>query len=416
MPTISPAKQIARLSEIFSPIAFADFCKESFQQQFAVIRGDDPTRFSYLMPWSSLNDVLRHHTLAPPRIRLMLNGAMVPSSSYIRSEKELGAFRTYAPRLREPEFTELLGCGATLVLDTVDALHEPIMLLAQRFETTFQVPINVNLYAGWRSTPGFNLHWDDHDVFILQVAGRKQWTVYGPTTLYPIEHNKQTDSQPSGIPFWSGLVTAGDLLYIPRGWWHSAVALEEPTLHLTVGLERRTGLDVAKWLINCLSSNTSMRREVPTLGDGDVRAKYIDDLRAAITSAFADQAVLEKFIRLSNVTAAARPAFALPWSALPKRLPASNSCTVRWLCPRSLEVTDLKDFGMVEIWCSGKVFTFPNSVVPLLRFLECEEAVQLDEFYRTFDESVEREQLNYLLFDLVRHGFISVGDEKLQSW
>ena len=41
-------------------------------------------------------------------------------------------------------------------------------------------------------------------------------------------------------PLWEGMLEDGDLLYIPRGWWHVATPLDEPTLHLTVGVNNLT--------------------------------------------------------------------------------------------------------------------------------------------------------------------------------
>ena len=48
------------------------------------------------------------------------------------------------------------------------------------------------------------------------------------------------------------LLEAGDLLYIPRGWWHVAMPLDEPTLHLTVGVNNLTGADFLRWFADRL--------------------------------------------------------------------------------------------------------------------------------------------------------------------
>ena len=112
----------------------------------------------------------------------------------------------------------------------------PITDIAESLERLFRVRIQVNAYAGWRTSHGFDLHWDDHDVFILQVAGRKQWKVYGMTRKYPLAVDVEPTVEKPDAPLWEGMLEDGDLLYIPRGWWHVATPLDEPTLHLTVGV------------------------------------------------------------------------------------------------------------------------------------------------------------------------------------
>ena len=120
----------------------------------------------------------------------------------------------------------------------------PITHLAESLERVFRVRIQVNAYAGWRTSHGFDLHWDDHDVFILQIAGRKKWKVYGMTRKYPLARDVEPATDKPDTPLWEGMLEDGDLLYIPRGWWHVATPLDEPTLHLTVGVNNPNGADL----------------------------------------------------------------------------------------------------------------------------------------------------------------------------
>ncbi|WP_235526571.1 JmjC domain-containing protein [Nostoc piscinale] len=68
--------------------------------------------------------------------------------------------------------------------------------------------------------------------------------------------------QPQAPPYLECVLQAGDLLYIPRGHWHHAVACEQPSLHLTVGIECQTGLD---WLIKDLCESVSWRQSLPAI-------------------------------------------------------------------------------------------------------------------------------------------------------
>jgi len=109
--------------------------------------------------------------------------------------------------VRATALVEELRRGATLIIDAVDAFHEPLTALAENLERLFHVRIQVNAYAGWRHSNGFNVHWDDHDVFILQVAGRKRWTVFGSTRrAYPLKNVVETDTEPPRPPVWEDVL------------------------------------------------------------------------------------------------------------------------------------------------------------------------------------------------------------------
>jgi hypothetical protein len=56
------------------------------------------------------------------------------------------------------------------------------------------------------------------------------------------------NSEPSDERVWSGTLKAGDVMHIPRGYWHQATGTTQGTgysLHATFGIEQRTGVD---WL------------------------------------------------------------------------------------------------------------------------------------------------------------------------
>ena len=69
--------------------------------------------------------------------------------------------------------------GASLVLDGIDRIHPPIRAAADDLMRLVHERVQVNLYLIWGDSHGFNTHWDDHDTFIVQVAGTKHWQVHG---------------------------------------------------------------------------------------------------------------------------------------------------------------------------------------------------------------------------------------------
>jgi ribosomal protein L16 Arg81 hydroxylase len=132
----------------------------------------------------------------------------------------------------------------------------------------------VNLYDGWRCDNGFNVHWDDQDNLILQVAGRKHWKVWNQTRHYPFKEDVvDTSVPPTGEPAWDGILEAGGLLSIPRGAWHVAYPLDEPSPHLTVTIKNHTGIDLPRWLAEQLKSSEAARMAIPLMAPPEERAR-----------------------------------------------------------------------------------------------------------------------------------------------
>lgn len=134
--------------------------------------------------------------------------------------------------------------GNTIVLnDAQQRLGWGMADLCDDFGIAFRSHVQMNCYLSMGDAPGFGLHWDDHDVVILQMAGRKYWEVHAPTELGALAEFTPKDAV--GDVVWSGVLQPGYALSIPRGWAHSVQGVEdEVSVHLTVSNRRPTGLDL----------------------------------------------------------------------------------------------------------------------------------------------------------------------------
>src|SRR5580658_1997142 len=237
----------SNLDDVLSPLAPGDFIKDYWGQKFLHLPGPQG-RFSSLFPWPVVNEMLETHRFVPPRLRLTQDGKAISPDLFMKSG-----------HLQAAELTRLLRDGATLIIDSVDEVHAPLKAFAQQLGRTLQARINVNLYAGWRTSHGFDVHWDNHDVFILQIAGKKQWKIWAATDKYPTKNSVELGkTPPTSAPIWDALLADGEMLYLPRGWWHVAIPIDEPTLHLTVGIFKPTGTDIVRWVADGFENDERM--------------------------------------------------------------------------------------------------------------------------------------------------------------
>ncbi len=96
------------------------------------------------------------------------------------------------------------------------------------------LPIHaVNLWLGGPTRSG--LHFDSEDNFLVQIFGQKRAVLVDPqyagslelirevpskSGLSPKQIEEPADGSFAKVPRWCGTITAGDALFIPRGWWH----------------------------------------------------------------------------------------------------------------------------------------------------------------------------------------------------
>src|SRR2546423_3509196 len=390
------------LAEMLEPHAPEEFLASSWGVRLLHV-GGRAGNLARLMPWSRLTQIFRRQRLDFPRLRLVQDGKPLPVSSYLRHTTGARG-RTGIPRLKPTELTRHLREGATLVLDAVDELSDPVGELAEGLELFFREHVQVNLYAGWQTSRGFDLHWDDHDVFILQAAGRKRWSVYGQTRPYPLVADVERAEKPTSEPLWEGTLEDGDLLYIPRGWWHVALPLAEPTLHLTVGIHKRTGLDLLRWLAERMRASELFRQDLPRTPSPTERAAHVARMREELFAEF-DAALLERFYEDEDARADARARVSLPLDATPQSLAPPRDALVRLLAPRPLKPTAAN--GVVEFDCMKRRWRFAEDALLVLRPLAERRVCAVAELCEAASARLDERTVRALIGELSRHGLVA---------
>ena len=388
------------LGQLLRPLTVDEFLTNCWGQTFKHVPGV-PDKFCHFLPWQTLNEALEQHRLDFPRVRLTRDGKRLQPASYINHSHPRGK-RTAVPRLRYEKLTQELNSGATLVLDAVDELYEPLRAVAEALELFFHERVQINAYASWRTSRGFDLHWDDHDVFILQVTGRKQWMIHGMTRAYPLAGDPK-EPKPTEPPLWDHILEAGDLLYIPRGFWHVAYPLNEPTLHLTVGVHNRAGLDLLLWLVNRMRSREVFRMDLPRFATRETVQRHLMQMRDEFLSEWDDD-VLTRYFADLDASAISRPRLSLG-CAPGDSLPAGNML-VRLLAPRPLDLH--VESGVVRFSCLRKDWRLAVETLPLMRHLDKHRICSVAELCELAKSEVDERRVRMFLKELLLNGLIGI--------
>jgi len=296
------------LSELLSPLPEQEFFKSFWGRDYCLVRGG-AEKFKELFSWEVLNKILFQHRFDFPRIRLLKNGEVVAANYYIKYRLGRGGMKI--PLLQEKKLAAELAKGAVVSLTSLEDSHQPITILVKNLRLDLCANIVVNVYAGLKNSKGLGVHWDDHDVIIAHISGRKKWNVYGATQSYPVRPETVRNPRPPDSPMFEVVVEEGDLLYIPRGWWHSAEAQDVPTLHLTLGVTNGTGLHFLSWLSSELRASEVYRKDLPVFSSFDEQKRHMDYLRAELLRLWTDD-ILERYLEAYKATLVNTNPFRLP--------------------------------------------------------------------------------------------------------
>ncbi len=99
---------------------------------------------------------------------------------------------------------DLLQTGSTMVLDQADVFDPTLEVACRALQWWSHEQVQVNTYPTTGSTDGFPLHYDDHEVVVVQLAGEKDWEVRGLSRVAPMYRDAAPNDTPPEEIVWEG--------------------------------------------------------------------------------------------------------------------------------------------------------------------------------------------------------------------
>lgn len=291
-----------------------EFARDVWARTAALTR--HASDFSDVFSTSAVDELISRRGLRTPFLRVAKDGATLPSSSFTAPA---GVGATVADQLDDTALWRAFADGATLVLQALHRTWEPVAELVSGLSTELGHPVQANAYVTPPQNRGFDAHYDVHDVFVLQIEGAKRWVIHEPVLPDPLRDQPWTDHRAAvadraahGTPHLDTMLRPGDVLYLPRGWLHSAQAQGEVSVHLTLGVHAWTRYALAEQLtraaLAALCDDPSMRLSLPlgTRGPGGADGPDEVDRTAGSNGSYGDMDLVRE--RLLAAVAEADPA------------------------------------------------------------------------------------------------------------
>ncbi|XP_067402365.1 ribosomal oxygenase 2 isoform X2 [Emydura macquarii macquarii] len=195
------------------PIKQEQFFKEYWEQKPLLIQRDDPSVAAYYQSLFQLMDLkeLSSHGLYYGRdvnICRCVNG----KKKVLNKDGKVN----YMQLKRDFDQKK-----ATIQFHQPQRFKDELWKIQEKLECYFGSLVGSNVYITPPGSQGLPPHYDDVEVFILQLEGEKHWRLYKPTVHLAREYNVELEDQ-IGNPTHEFILKPGDLLYFPRGTIHQA--------------------------------------------------------------------------------------------------------------------------------------------------------------------------------------------------
>lgn len=272
-------------ADLISPVTEETFFAEYYDKKPLHIPGS-ADKLKGLMEWETLTRLLNMSAIwSEQSLKLVIDREGIPASAYCEPAEDRAGNMVLRPNAAK--VMDILKQGATLVANDIDTLTTELCGTSDALEKTFDAKVQVNLYCSWRQRQAFNSHFDTHDVFALHTEGEKVWRVYSTRMPHSVRHARHrneayddsTHEKQRGPVLMEVKMTPGDFLYLPRGWYHDALAASGGTVHMAFGVTSVIGFDTIAALGDFAIEDEAFRLNLPrtALGKEDL-AKVLADL------------------------------------------------------------------------------------------------------------------------------------------
>ena len=239
------------------------FVAEHWSQRPLLDRGG-PQRFSELLDEAEVEELIASRGLRLPAFRMVRSGTLIATGLYTMSAP-IG--QGEVSDLIDPDgVVRLFRDGATLILRGLERYHPAIAAFCNALAADLSHPVRANSYVTPANARGHRIHYDLHDVFVLQCSGRKHWKVYDRQIVDPLPGDGVEPfvrPEDLGATVVDDVLGPGDTLYIPRGWPHVASTTGDASIHLTLGVHVCTWLDVLAAVLERARERPELRAAVP---------------------------------------------------------------------------------------------------------------------------------------------------------
>jgi cupin superfamily protein len=385
---------IRDLASLVAPVQEKVLIDHFLNKQRLHVKAQQADRAESLFPWATVNHLLASDSIPADRLRIVRASVDLPASMYRR--------QSGSKELRAGALQALLAQGVSIVINFVDEMVPQIGHLADALERRLGHRIGINAYLSFGQGSALKPHADDHDVFVLQVHGRKRWRSYGSPFLLPVERRKSPTFAPEDA-VWTDTLEPGDVLYLPRGEVHEAALDGANSVHLTAAITTERGVDFVRWLSQKAEADLAFRKDITRLGGETALTQQEADLRARL-HALIDTASLGTFLDAQDAERPSRPLLNMG------HIGSDDGPAERTLVVPALRRRMSFGGGEAAVEIAGERYRLSVNAKRILGLLLERNALEFGELAGALGDGLGRDEARAGVLELARNGLVSLEE------
>ncbi|NUQ05108.1 MAG: hypothetical protein HUU31_14580 [Anaerolineae bacterium] len=275
------------LRDLIQPNSIDVFLDTYWQQQELIVKRNAVDYYRDLLTLTDIDTLLTTTEPLEGHFRIVKDGEQLEPKDYTSSIT--WGNRTSSRVIDVRKAIKYYSEGATIVIEALNRRNKHLSVLCGSLEQELFARVQANVYLTPRNAQGFSRHYDTHDVFVLQIYGKKCWHLFDTPVGVPDEstpYHQRVGTGHMSSPTTSVVLESGDFLYIPRGMVHEASTSDETSLHVTLGIYTYTWFDFFQETLRICREDSRFRQSI-TLSD--LKTRKMNEVSELLFETLAEQ-------------------------------------------------------------------------------------------------------------------------------
>lgn len=290
-------------AELLAPMDVQEFEQKHWQSSPLLIRSTEvQNRYRSLFDLGCIDDVIRNASANAGDIDFFAAAQPIAQSefsgpgNYLRLNRVLGHYAT----------------GGTIHISNLQKYASSLDSFCKSLQQHFYADVEADLWTTRQNSLPAYLHFDRHDIFVLQIHGTKRWRVFSPMRLAEGRPASTLEWSEVGEPLLDIELKPGDLLYLPEFTPHAVTTTLAPhSVHVGIGVHPFSWRHILECVVEILRTQPSpLQAAVPSslLGSQNDPSALKTAFESALTTSIGQvdfssvyAAVFDRFTK--NVTA-----------------------------------------------------------------------------------------------------------------
>lgn len=211
---------LTNLADLAAPLSESDFIALLHQRTPLIQRGAGRDRYRTLIDWDGFLKLVTSGTFPSQKLTVTRAGGKVPR-----------AFFADGDAIRASGIERLMSTGASLIAYGVEPFIPALAALCNAVAAQTGERVSGGLIATTGSGGALPLHYDEEDIVILQIEGRKRWIVQPDPVPWPVLAMTNKPGPPEVEPLIDEILDPGDFLFLPGGYRDRCENQGQASLH-----------------------------------------------------------------------------------------------------------------------------------------------------------------------------------------